>query len=416
MTDTASAPAVGDIYSPFWGPGLESPYEIFAMARSMEPVFWSPTFNSFLITKYDDISDVLSNPELFSSRNTLPDHQRDNLTPEELAISKNYVQPRHLINSDAPYHTRLRRIMTPTFSTRNVQRFADTFTQVCDGLLDDLVTRDQFDLVNDFTFPFALDSIFRVLGMPLEDLPQCRIWTQQMGISAWGDDSLPLEVRLEAAQGLVDFQAYTRRFVEDRMEHRKDDLVSDLIHEEIRGEEPLTKQEMCDLIPGFLLAGHETTANAIGNMTHALLERPGRWQSLVDDPSQISDMIEEGLRYDSSLRGINRYVTADTTIRGVDIPEGSTVFVLFGAGNHDESVYADAEEFRQGVELERPHLAFGKGVHFCIGSSLARLEMRIVFGELVKRLPNLRLAEGADVKRAPSFLFCGLNGLPVVPG
>lgn len=415
MTDTASAPAIGEMYSPFWGPGLESPYEIFAMARSMEPVFWSEAFHSFIVTTYDDISAVLSNAELFSSRNTLPDHKRDNLTPEELEISKDYVQPQHLINSDAPYHTRLRRIMTPTFSTRNVGRFADTFTDVCDGLLDDLVTRDQFDLVNDFTFPFALDSIFRVLGMPLEDLPQCRIWTQQMGISAWGDESLPLEVRLNAARGLVAFQAYTREFVESRMENPQDDLISDLLREEVKGEEPLTKQEMCDLIPGFLLAGHETTANAIGNMTHGLLERPGRWQALVDDPSLIPDMIEEGLRYDTSLRGINRYVTADTTLHGVDVPEGSTVFVLFGAGNHDETVYADSEEFRDDVKLEKPHLAFGKAVHFCIGAALARLEMRIAFGELVKRMPNLRLADGADVKRAPSFLFCGLTGLPVVP-
>lgn len=126
-------------------------------------------------------------------------------------------------------------------------------------------------------------------------------------------------------------------------------------------------------------------------------------------------MIEEGLRFDTSIRGMNRYVTADTRLHGVEIPKGSTVFVLFGAGNHDETVYANGDEFRLGAELERPHLSFGKGVHFCIGAALARVELRIAFGELVRRMPNLRLADGADVRRMPSFLFCGLRSLPVVP-
>jgi len=220
------------------------------------------------------------------------------------------------------------------------------------------------------------------------------------------------ERQIACAQSTVAFQHYLAGPLAERREDPHDDLVSTLLLFSTPGVDPLTENELVILLQGLILAGHESTTNMIGTGLLLLLEQPERWQMLCEHPEYIPQTIEEILRFDAPIQMFARVTTQEVTIGGVTLPEEASLLLIYGSGNRDEAMFSGAEEF-QLQRASNHHLAFGHGVHFCVGAALARLEGRIAFEVLCQRLPSLRLVAGQQLSHIPTLLFRGYEHLMV---
>jgi hypothetical protein len=266
------------------------------------------------------------------------------------------------------------------------------------------------DLVRDLTYELPALVLFLLLGVPDEDVGLVKVGADHRLLLVWGRPTP--EHQVELARGLVTFWHHSERLVERRLRDPGDDLTSDLLR--IRGgdDSVLTLGEIASLIFGLLFAGHETTTAFITNCVRQLLER-GAWEDVVRHPESIPAMVEELLRLDSSVIGWRRLVVRDTTIAGMAVPAGARVLLLLGAANHDESRFADPGELDPRRSNLRDHLAFGFGIHYCLGAALARLETKVVLECLAARLPSLQLVSDQPLSFHPNVAFRGPRSLAV---
>lgn len=406
----ARCPGLGDRYEPF-GAHLDDPYPFYAQARQEESVFFSPAVGMWFVTRYDDVVRIVRDPKTFSSRDMIP--SRPDMPPEVQAALRRYRHPVRPINTDPPEHTRLRDLMNQGFVPGAIAPLEPTIRAFADELIDEFASDGQIEILSRFAFPFPLNVILHVLGVPRDDLDACRVWCEDIAAWQWGAQILPTERLVEAARGIVAFQDYCETLVDKRRAEPGDDLLSRLMAPNDLGHEPLARDELVSLIPGFILAGHETTSNLIGNGLRLLLDRPNQWASVLGDAELLERAIEEVLRFDSSIHGMVRTTTREVEVGGVQLPANTKLFLLYTSASHDETRFTDSEEFRIDRAKEAPSLAFGRGIHFCIGASLARLEARVAFETLGQHLPNLRLVDGQSLHRAPLLLFRGYTGLEV---
>jgi cytochrome P450 len=408
MTDGSRLMSLGETFSPF-DAHLTDPYPFYGVARREEPVFYSPQFDIWCVTRYDDIVQILRDPVTFSSRDTIPHHV---FPPEVTAALADYRFPTHLINADPPEHSRLRAIMNQGFNPAAVEAIASTVVSSANSLIDSFFDDGEADLFGQFAYPLPLRVILRVLGVPDADLQQCRTWSENLDAIFWGWATATTDHLVECARGLVAFQRYTESLVADRAAVARDDLISRVLHAGLRDFAALTHEEVVDLVPGLIIAGHQTTADLIGNTVSALLADAPTMRKACEGSISLQDIVEEGLRYDSSILGMPRTATTDVEIAGTSIPAGGKLFLLFGSANHDEKHYVQPDRFLPGNEHRSPHLAFGKGIHFCIGAALARLEGRIALELILQRLSGLR-ASGPVAPRTPNMIFRGFSRLNV---
>ena len=408
-TRAARCPNLGAEYEPY-GSHLDDPYPFYARARRDEPVFFSPTVGMWFVTRYDDIVRILRDPATFSSRDMIP--TRPEMPPQVSEAMARYRHPIRPINTDPPEHTRLRELMNQAFVPGAIAPLEPTIGSFAEEQVADFASDGHTEILSSFAFPFPLNVILHVLGVPRSDLEACRVWCEHIAAWQWGSDTLPTERLVEAARGIVEFQDYCEELVELRAAEPGDDLLTRLMMPNELGHAPLTTAELVSLIPGFILAGHETTSNLIGNGLRVLLDPPEHWRAVQEDEEVARRAIEEVLRFDSSIHGMIRTTTRPVEVGGVDLPATAKLFLLYTSANHDETKFADSEQFRLDRPKESPSLAFGRGIHFCIGASLARLEARVAFEVLGRMLPNLRLVDAA-LHRAPLLLFRGYTRLDV---
>ncbi len=356
----------------------------------------------YLITRHDDIKEVLSDHQRFSNTRppgfVLPGAPQ--MSAEELASAR----AGNLLGLDPPEHQRLRRMLTPEFTIRRMTRLADRVVEIVDAQLDEMErTGPPADLVQTFALPIPSLVICELLGVPYDDRDDFqRRSARQL------DLSLPIPQRLEMQrQG----REYMRSLVERTRQHPGDDILGMLVRD--HGDE-LTDDELVGIASLLLLAGHETTSNMLGLGTLALLRHPDQLAAVRDEPDAVGPAIEELLRWLSIVHSaIPRVTTTDVEVAGVKIPEGEMVFVSLPSGNRDPNYINTPEVFdiRRGA---MGHLAFGHGVHHCLGAPLARLEMRIAFPALLRRFPTLALAGDFDDVQFRSFHFIyGLKSLEV---
>jgi len=356
----------------------------------------------YLVTRYEDIKEVLSDHDTFA--NGRPADFRVPGTPdisdEELASAR----AGNLLALDPPEHTRVRRMLTPEFTIRRMKRLQPRIADIVDAHLDAMEkSGPPVDLVQSFALPIPSLVICELLGVPYEDREDFqRRSARQL------DLSLPVAERLELGRQARD---YMGSLVERARARPGDDILGMLVRE--HGAE-LTDDELVGIAGLLLLAGHETTSNMLGLGTLALLRHPEQATAVRDDPDAAAPAVEELLRWLSIVHSaIPRMTTADTEVAGVRIPAGELVFVSLPAGNRDPALI-DAPE-RLDIGRGAPgHLAFGHGVHHCLGAPLARMEMRIAFPALLRRFPTLALAEDfADVQFRSFHFIYGLVKLPV---
>ncbi len=401
-------------FNPLAPETVECPYPFYKAMREEAPVYQVPGAGFFIVSRHEDIKQVSADLASFSSNSGPGVDSRGGAVsdPEMHEItSKGFPNVNTLLSADPPDHARYRGLVNKAFSARRVAIMEPSVRQIASDLFDTFKSKGKAELIHEFAAPLPLTVIADALGVPRSDL-----WT----FKKWSDDSVaPLsgfmtrERQLECAQSIVDFQHYFAAKLEERRANPQDDLLTDLINSRLDGEQPLNTAEMLSILQQILVAGNETTTNLIASGTMLLCQHPEQVASLQADPSLIPNLVEEALRMESPVQGLFRMAKVDTEVGGVKIPAGSRLVLMYASANRDECVYADSESFDISRENARTHLAFGHGIHFCLGAALARLEANIAF-EMLLRLKNLRMTPGQnDLTHVPSFILRGLNQLNV---
>jgi cytochrome P450 len=406
-TPTVTAPFQ---FNPLESPHLENPYPLYARARREAPVFFSPLFATWVVTRYEDVHAILRDPRRFSSSylfRTPVDPPPDVLAmlaqlPPEMPL---------LVSEDPPGHTRTRALVSHAFLPKQVARMAARIRDLAHELIDQLPVAGGADLVRQYTYPLPMRVLLEFLGLPVEDAEVIKHWCHDhMLLSAPG---IGAAQQRRSAATEVAFSRYTEALIAARQRQPRTDMLSALIHARVQGERPLDDVELHTLLQQLLFAGHETTTNLLSNTIAALLRDASQWQALQRDQTCIARAVEEGLRYDAPVQGMFRTTTEDVTVRGVTLPAGARVFVAFGAANRDEHIFPEPDRF----DVQRPnadkHVSFGYGVHYCIGAPLVRLEARIALEVLVQRLPALHLVPAQPMTYLPSLLNRALQHLQV---
>ncbi len=319
----------------------------------------------------------------------------------------------HMLSLDPPDHTRLRRLVSAAFTRRRSEAMAPRIQELTDGLLDAMAGHDEVDLIAAFAYPLPITVICELLGIPESDRADFRAWTPPLVAGG----SAGLQAYTAAATELVDYlrELLARKRREHQRGEPSDDLLSALVGVRDGGDR-LTEDELTSMVYLLLLAGHETTVNLIGNGVRALLTHPEQLQLLHAAPERIGAAVEELLRFDGPVQSAIPAITAaPVELGGVPIPAGEIVVVSVLAANRDPARVSDANRFDLS-RTESPHVAFGHGIHHCLGAPLARLEARIAIGSLLARYPRMRLAvPPAELRRLPGLVMNGLVALPVRP-
>jgi cytochrome P450 len=272
-------------------------------------------------------------------------------------------------------------------------------------LLDAVDASQPFDLVPSLTFPLPATVIFSFMGVPEADYAQLKEWCGHRATLAFGRP--PTAEQVEHATSMAAYRRYLRQLVAAKATDRADDFASALLA--IHDEDPdaLTEEEIASILFSLSFAGHETTNYLIGNMVRRLLEDPARWDAVVGEPALIPGVVEETLRYDTSVPVWRRRTKRAVTLGGAEIPEGATLFLWLAASGRDASVFTEPDRFDPHRANAKRHLAFGKGTHFCIGSALGKLEAQLALEELTRRFPRLRMVEGQELRFHPNISFRG---------
>jgi cytochrome P450 len=391
------------------------PHETFAALRAHDPVHWHPwpgmRDGFWLLSKHADVVAVGKEPEAYSSQ--LGHIALEDREPDALAARQS------LIETDPPEHTRLRKLVSYAFTRSKVKEYEDYTRTIARDLLDRAIAQGEFDFVTEISEPLPITVLISILGLPKEDAPLLIELTSEMAAATdpeYRPD--PTKYPTDVDPRLLPFGTpaawhvfeYGRKMGEERRQHPTDDLVSRLVHAEVDGER-LTDTEYCNFFELFIFAGNETTRTGISQGTLALMEHPEEFERLAANPSLMPTAVDEILRYGTPIIYFRRTATRDTEIRGVPIRAGDRVALWYLAANFDEEVFADPHRFDVGRQ-PNPHVTFGRGgPHFCLGSFLARLEIRVLLEEILARNVRFELT-GRPVRLSSNFVN-GFKSLPV---
>ncbi len=290
-----------------------------------------------------------------------------------------------------PDHTRIRSFVNKAFTPKRVASMEPFIRELAVTTISRFEKDGQADLVTQLSYDLPALVIFRLLGIPDQDVPDIKEWALSRVLMNFGNPSE--QEQLGHAGNLVKYWQYCVELVNSRLQHPTDDLPGDMARVFNSGDHTVSTHEMAGLVYGMLTAGHETTTNLLWNSFRDLLTHRSQWEALVADPARIPNAIEEMLRFAPSVFTWKRKVKRPVTVAGVELPVGANVLLLLGSANHDSEHFVDGDELDITRKNARDHLAFGLGIHYCLGAPLARLESRVVLEELTRRLPNLRLKE-----------------------
>lgn len=367
--------------------------DVYRWMRHNQPVFRDRNGVAALST-YRAVLDAEHGPQLFSNAG---------------GVRPDYPAMPFLIDMDDPEHLLRRKLVKTAFSRRSVHTLKQSIEDICDGLIDAVCEHGHCDFVADIAAPLPMIVIGDMLGILPSDRDMLLRWSD--GFMAIGShlDEAALDAMMADFQSFMDF---CTEAIAQRRREPGDDLITNLAYAEIDGQR-LKDEEIVMETLLILLGGDETTRHTLSGGTAELVRNPHQWQSLQNDPGLLVTAIEEMLRWTSPAKNMCRTVTADTEVHGTKLQRGEKVFLLFESANFDETVFGDPDCFR--ID-RRPnnHLTFGFGPHFCLGNQLARAEISAMINRVLHRLPDLRLADGADLALRPSNTVVGLETMPVV--
>ena len=388
------------------------PYSVYRRLRNERPVYWSNAWQCWLVTRYADVLDALRDHHTFSNKgrqialiNRMPEERQASLR----SLSSHYDKG-GMSNQDPPDHTRLRSLVNLAFTPSVIAEMEPRIQEIVETLIDGLEIDTPVDFMAQFANPLPATVIAELLGLPQEDQPVFQRWsntiTSFLGAGTANEESAQL-----SQEAMAELRAYLAAKIAERKRRPTDDLLSRFAVAEAAGDR-LTENEMIGSCVTLLLGGHETTTRLLGNGLLALLRNPEQLERLRIDASLIPGAIEEFLRYDSPVQRIWRIVAEDTVIEDQPLRTGDAVFLMISAANRDERQFHEPDRLDIARSPNR-HLSFGHGIHFCLGSALARLEARIAFSTLFDRFSSVELYP-APVTFHPNVAFRGLMSLPVV--
>ncbi len=395
-----------------YGAHRDDPYSFLTDLVEMEPVFYAPLLDAWCVTRREDMVAVLRDDRNFTARDHNP-RSKVELPDDVSRMLRTWRGAGALAvgSLDPPEHSRIRDVLNIGFTPARVRAFEPTVRAIATDLAERTAASPEFDFITEYAVPYALDVICRRLGIPDEYVERCRVWSEQrielMMLQSYTD---PDWLR-EYARGLMEFGAFARSLVRERLASPQDDLISELLHDGRAGT-TLTAEEVSVQVPTLIFAGHMTCAEALGTIVHQQLRSPGGWADVVDGKVATRDLVEEGLRFDSPLAGMYRTALQDVTVGGVHLAAGSRLLLLYGAAGRDTRTHACPAGFSPGGESSA-HLAFGHGIHFCLGAGFARLELEAAIEAVAATMPGLTLAPGLPPRHRPVFPLRALSELRV---
>ncbi len=415
--DTTTFPTL-EGFDPLGEDFLADPYPILEQARRERPVFYYPGLDFWVITRQEDLVTAVNDFETFSSRamGTVP-------PPEDLKdrVHGNIVNDA-FIAIDPPQHTVSRKNANKAFTRGRIAALEDDIARISHELIDGFIDQGRCDIMHDFCYPLSLRVIVQLLGMPPEDMPKFRQWTEDLfsvmaPVDANDPDAvatkpMPEDERRRRWSNMAEAREYYTAFVHDRIEHPRDDLVSALVQvTDDEGNRAIPVDRVITHIMELVAAGNDTTANLMGHMVMFFGEEPEQFAQVKADPSLMANAVEEGLRKRGTSPGLFRITTRDVEIGGTTIPKGSLVWLVYVSAGHDEALFDDPRRF----DIHRPnadkHMSFGRGRHMCMGAPLARLEARVGLNVLFERIPNIRVVPDLELVYLPVMTVLTLQSL-----
>jgi cytochrome P450 len=394
---------------PFAPEAALDPHPVYRRLRAEAPVMYHESMDAWTIARHADVQTLMREAKTFSSELGMGELLSGRLLPgKEPAYQVDLGDSlRFVIAADPPDHTKLRRLVSAPFGIREVAPMEASLRELCEKLVDDLVAADDPDIIQHVGWPLPVTAIARMLGIPPEKGEDFKRWSTELVGGLAGD--IDFVARAATLMEMFEFFGAT---IEERRTNPGDDAISVLVTKgsNIEGEEPLTANELVLFCILLLIAGNETTTNLVGNAVHAFFDNAAEWQRLLDDPSLVAGAVEEMLRFDGPVKAVMRMNAEPASIGGVDLPAGARILPLFSSANRDESIWPDGDVLR--VDRNpKEHVAFGYGIHQCLGAPLARLEARVLFETLARRGITLRPRGPATPIDSP--ILRGFSAVPV---
>lgn len=393
---------------------LKSPWMMNRRLREEAPVFQDPNSGIFFISRYEDVVKMAMDHETFSSRMLSPSRQLTGTDDQEIldVMKSGYPNVPTMLTEDPPAQRRYRKFVDGAFSPRALKALEPFIESLANELIDNFIDKGECQFLDEFGVPLPLRVIVSQLGAPEEDLPLFRKWTDAFIGNL--SQQLDRDGLLQAAKDMVEFQHYFVDRMEERRAEPQDDILSKVVNASADGDKPLDNAECLSMISQILVAGNETTSATLTEGIWLLIQNPDQYELIKKDPSEemISRFVEESLRYSSPSSNMFRRTTKDVELHGVTIPENSVLFARFASANQDPQQFPEPEKFNLMRDNLREQVAFGKGVHHCLGAALSRREMNVGFKVIFERMENFRLQDGAsEPEFSANALLHGLTGL-----
>lgn len=388
-------------YDPFDHDFLEDPYPSYQRMRDETPVAYNERLDLYALSRFDDVWNAVHDPVLFSSA-------------QGISLFVGTSEPPQLIEMDPPRHTGYRKLVSRTFTPMRVNAMEPMVRELTRKWLATLAGRQECDLIGDFAAKLPMDVISTMVGVPAADHDRLRGWADQM-LELDADAPAPGDAEFSPGKyagggAMAKMGSYFSALIADKRAHPADDMISALLEAEIDGER-LSDLDVAGFCVLLAIAGNETTTKLIGHMAFHLDQNPAQAGLLDSDPTLVAGVVEETTRYDASSQMLARTLTRDVELHGVRLRAGRKVALLIGSANRDDREFERADRFEIARVVPRT-LAFGHGVHVCLGAALARLEGRVVLEELRRALPRLEV-DVAGARRMHSYHVRGFKHLPV---
>ncbi|MGA9278169.1 cytochrome P450 [Ilumatobacter sp.] len=413
-------------FNPFDPEALQCPFPHYAQMREEQPVLLLESMGMYLVTRHDLVLKVIRDVETYSSEFGVSSGGFSGEARDRMAevVADGYPRVSTMLTADMPDHTRYRRLVSKAFTPKVIAELEPVIRSITTRLLDawfDGRSDDapiELEFVERFGVPLPVEVIAHALNVPDERLVDFKRWSDD-SIAGIGTN-ITLDQRIEAERGVNEFQHYFADQLEQRKLAPQDDLLTNLLNArvddddpDITDKRPLDMPEMLSIVQQLLVAGNETTTKLLTETVRLLAENPDQWQALQDDPGRAPAVVEEALRLSTPTQGMFRISTRDHELEGVRIPKGAQMLILFASANRDPELFGEPDAFDPDRDNLRDHLAFGKGIHFCLGAALSRLEGKVALEEFTRRVERFELADSNEFDYFPSFMLRGLKRLDV---
>jgi cytochrome P450 len=391
-------------FNPFTPHFNLAPQSVFIAAQAEQPVFFSPVMNMWVVTRYDDLKAVMQDTDTFTSGGSFSAPAV--VSPEALKVMGGLDHPVYrysLVNVDRPVHTRFRSNFQRAFTPRQVAILEPQIRDLIHQLLGDLRSNKGSEVIKTFCDQLPLLTICRLMGIPDADAPHIKRWSTdyiRVQNPGWS-----VEEQRSIGQSVVDYYAYMLNLVKHYASNPAENLICSVIESRQSDEDPLSDEEIAGLTLNLVLAGHETMAALIGNTLYSLLNQRELWGYFCKHPERATTAVDEFMRHGGPAIGLFRRTSRDAVLGEAVIPKDSTVWIAYLAGNYDAAQFPDPDRLDLDRQNASGHLSFGHGIHYCIGASLAKTELRLVIEELTQHYPSLRLAAGQHLIPVSNFML-----------